>query len=181
VATGQDAHSTYGSPRFADSSTVRRFDAHLLSGSRAIGTGSGGSDAGAYPFASIVDTPPNAVSDLNTDRVSDTTAVLTWTAPADNGGTSNVAAYDLRMSLSPIDDASFAGATPVNGLSTPLSPGDAEALALTGLARGTTYYFAIKSVDDSGNWSPLSNVRQITTSMVDTVPPDAIKDLRVGP
>jgi len=40
----------------------------------------------------------------------------------------------------------------------PRSPGDWENLGLGGYTLDTTYWFAIKTRDEAGNWSPLSNV-----------------------
>jgi hypothetical protein len=49
-----------------------------------------------------------------------------------------------------------------------------------GLTPSTPYYFAMKAVDDAGNWSQLSNVVSETTEQPqDLIPPGTIADLRV--
>lgn len=83
---------------------------------------------------------------------------LSWTAPGDDGTIGRATRYDLRYSLLPITAVNFAQATPVLGLPTPGMAGTTETFAIGGLNSGATYYFAVKTVDDAGNWSSLSNV-----------------------
>jgi chitodextrinase len=99
---------------------------------------------------------------------------LGWTAPGDDSLSGRAAQYDLRYSTSAITAASFSGATRVTGLSVPAVPGTAESFTVTGLQPATTYWFAIKTADDSGNWALVSNVVSRTTSAA----PDT---LRPGP
>ncbi len=101
---------------------------------------------------------PNVVSNL----AAAATATLgqftiTWTAPADNGN-GFVATYDLRYSTSLITDANFSSATVISGLGTPKSAGSGESFTANSLPTGVTVYFALRSADDSGNWSLISNV-----------------------
>ncbi len=51
---GDDQHSLYGSPRFADSTVGLNFDAHLLPDSPARAMGTGGSDIGAVAYVATV-------------------------------------------------------------------------------------------------------------------------------
>ena len=51
-------------------------------------------------FADI--SPPEVVADLDTVRVTDTFAVLSWTAPADDGPLGHPARYEVRWSTSPL-------------------------------------------------------------------------------
>jgi hypothetical protein len=83
---------------------------------------------------------------------------LSWTAPGDDGTVGRATRYDLRYSKSPITATNFAQATPAVGLPTPGPAGTTEHYSIGGLGSGSTYYFAIKTVDDAGNWSALSNV-----------------------
>jgi hypothetical protein len=180
-ATGQDANSISASPRFDDSSSVRNFDAHLRAGSPAIGRGSGGSDIGAYPFGGGPGpdvTPPAAVGDLDDVLFSDTSVMLRWTATGDDGLVGQAAGYDLRWSTSPINAANFSSATRAT-VSPPGVSGSVQDHTVSGLVANSTYYFALKVGDEAGNWSPISNVVQITTH--DRVPPATINDLRVNP
>lgn len=104
---------------------------------------------------------------------------LSWTAPGDDSVTGTAAAYDLRMSTSPIDDASWDSATPVTGLPAPQPPGTTEYAVVRGLTQGTTYWFAIKTSDHAGNWSALSNVFQWTWTL-DTAPPTVPSGLQAA-
>lgn len=83
---------------------------------------------------------------------------LRWTAPGDDSLSGRATAYDLRYSTTPITVANFALATRVPGVPAPNTPGSAESFTITGLVSGVIYYFAIKTVDEVGNWSALSNV-----------------------
>jgi flagellar hook capping protein FlgD len=100
------------------------------------------------------------------------TVVLTWTAPGDDGQIGTASAYDLRLSTAPIDDASWSAATVVSGLPSPQPAGARQSTVVRGLTYGTTYYFAIKTADDAGNWSGLSNVLRWNW-VYDTAPPAA--------
>ncbi len=93
-----------------------------------------------------------------------TAVSLTWTAPGDDGNVGQAASYNLRYATSPITDLNFATATAVTGLSTPLPAGSTETSTVTNLQPATTYFFAIKTSDKTGNVSGLSNVATKTTA-----------------
>jgi len=107
---------------------------------------------------------------------------LQWTAPADDGSdcsTGNVAGFDVRYSRNPISDSNWFSATVV-----PVGPdvviaacGTTQEFTITGLAGGVKYYFAVKSFDEVGNYSGLSNVPSYTTPEI--ISPAAATDLRV--
>lgn len=115
---------------------------------------------------------------LSVSSLTDTTVTLAWTAVGDDSLTGTAASYDVRWSTSPITAANFASATAVSGEPAPAAPGTPQNYTVTGLSRQVTYYFAAKAVDESGNWSAMSNVPTATTP--DTKPPAAITDLVVG-
>lgn len=83
---------------------------------------------------------------------------LRWTAPGDDGVIGRAARYDLRYSILPITANSFALATAVTGLPLPKPAGSVETFTVTGLLSGVSYYFALRAVDDAGNWSGVSNL-----------------------
>ena len=96
---------------------------------------------------------------------------LRWTAPGDDGLVGRAVAYDLRYSPAPITAANFPLATAVPGLPAPQPAGSPETFTLTNLVTGAGYYFAIRTVDEAQNWSPLSNVGYYaiaTTGVSDT-------------
>ncbi len=100
--------------------------------------------------------PPAAVTDL--EIVSGgTSAGALWTAPGDDGVVGRASGYDLRSSEWAIDEANFASATSV-ATEAPDTAGTRECAIASGLHRCKIYYFAMKTVDEAGNWSALSNV-----------------------
>lgn len=85
---------------------------------------------------------------------------LIWTAPADDAGLStesDVTAYKLVYSLSPITEGNFDSATEI-ATGVPKPRGQTETY-IVDLPFADVYYFAIKSVDVAGNWSQISNIR----------------------
>jgi hypothetical protein len=86
------------------------------------------------------------------------TVTLAWTAPGEDSLSGRAYRYDLRFSQRAITPQTFQLATPAAGLPAPGAPGTAQTYALEGLKSGVTYYFAIKAVDQAGNWSAMSNV-----------------------
>ncbi len=98
------------------------------------------------------------------------TLTLAWTAPGDDGSYGRASSYDVRWSTAPITDANFSTANAVPGPPAPTDAGTRQRLVVRGLTRGTTYYFALKTTDDAGNVSPLSNVVKWDW-VYDTAPP----------
>ena len=179
--SGQDGASRYGSPLFVDS-TFASFDPRLRAGSAAIGMGTGGTDAGAIPYTIQGPdvTPPAAVTNLATSMISDQNLALTWSAPGDDGMSGQATAYDMRRSTTPLTEATFGSATSIP-LTSPGASGSSQATVISGLSPGVTYFFAIKTRDDAGNWSLLGNVLAVQMKTADSVPPGAVPDLTGGP
>lgn len=97
---------------------------------------------------------------------------LYWTAPGDDSLQGRAAVYDVRYSNLPLTAANFDQATALTGPPVPAVAGAPESLMVSGLSDGTTFYLAIKSADDWGNWSAISNVftRPAQTAGVDPSP-----------
>ncbi|NOT34806.1 MAG: DUF1565 domain-containing protein [Candidatus Eisenbacteria bacterium] len=178
---GNECNSRYGSPQFADSSRTS-FDPAIRSNSAARGMGTGGSDVGAVPFgAGGPDTaPPDQVTTLQPVDIGDQYVILRWTATGDDGGIGIAAAIDLRWSLSPINSGNFDSATPVASAPVPLASGGVQTYVMLSLTPGTTYYFALKTRDDAGNWSPVSNIANALTLSGDTRAPAGITNLNAA-
>ncbi len=97
-------------------------------------------------------------------QITETSIALTWTAPGDDSLTGQATRYDLRRSLAPISTlADFQAATSVTGVSSPAPAGSTESALVTGLTPNTTYWFALRTVDEAGNWSGLSNIASGST------------------
>jgi hypothetical protein len=106
-------------------------------------------------------------------RAQSASVTLSWTAPGDDGTTGTAAQYEVRVSTSPIDAGNFASATLVANPPAPLAAGTAQAMLVGGLLPSTPYWIAVRTADERGNWSPISNVVSFTTSAGDTVRPAA--------
>lgn len=123
-------------------------------------------------------TPPDPVQDLMVEAVSATSALLTWTAPGDDGATGTASVYAIRKLNGPISDANWNLATEVDADPIyPQSAGTVESLLVRNLVAGQEYYFALRTADESANWSALSNVPRFVTR--DDTPPAAVTDLAV--
>ncbi len=105
-------------------------------------------------------TPPTAISDLEILSSTAQTAMLQWTTPADSrddGSGGMVDEYDLRVSFDSITTGKFASAAVINSVPGLLPAGHVQQWPVDGLTPGATHFFALKSADDHGNWSALSN------------------------
>jgi hypothetical protein len=97
---------------------------------------------------------------------------LAWTSPGDDSLVGTATLYDMRISTAPITLGNWNSANIVTGLPAPLVHGTRQTTIVTGLSRDTTYYFAIRTRDDVGNWSGVSNVVRWDW-IYDTAPPGA--------
>ena len=121
---------------------------------------------------------PGPLTTVAVTGTTETTASLQWTAVGDDSLTGTATSYDVRYSTSPITDTNWSSATQATGEPVPTAPGTLQSFTVAGLTRQTTYYFAVKVLDDAGNPSALSNVASATTP--DQTPPAAVRDLAVG-
>ncbi len=103
-------------------------------------------------------TPPSAVGDLQAERREDGTVSLGWSAPGDDSGTGAATMYSIRRSSQPITEANWAAAEPVAVTARPGEAGVAEYLELYDLPPDEALYFTMRSTDDAGNESSLSNL-----------------------
>jgi subtilisin family serine protease len=101
---------------------------------------------------------PQAVSSLSITAQSLTSMTLSWYAPGDDGLSGTAASYDVRFSTSEIDAGNWAAATRALGEPLPQVAGSVQTFTVSGLQAGTTYYFGLKTRDNVGNESGLSNV-----------------------
>lgn len=83
---------------------------------------------------------------------------IVWTAPGDDGLVGRATSYELRCSPLPITEANFGLATRITGMPAPQLAGTQQTFVVSGLPDTVGYYLAIKTVDEVGNWSGISNV-----------------------
>ena len=126
---------------------------------------------------------PARVVDVAGIAASSDRITVRWTATGDDGASGTATEYDLRVSTTPIDAASFAAATRVAGVAPPHVAGTAEEASIRSLAPLTDYFIALEVRDEFGNASPISNVitSRTTAPPVAAIDPPALaRDLRTG-
>lgn len=122
--------------------------------------------------------PPGAITTLGTTGFPGATSVtLTWIAPGDDGENGLAHHYEIRqhgerLTEEDWDTTGVKVAEPTAG-----EPGSVESLGIDGLTPETTYYFGIRTYDESGNRSAISNQPPIRTASLDPTPPAAVDDL----
>ena len=123
-------------------------------------------------------TAPDAVTNLTTSTITTTSVTLNWTAPGDDLNVGTATAYDVRYNTAPIDETNFAAAVRASVAPLPDPVGTSQSMTVSGLVTETQYYFALKTADEAGNISPLSNVVSEITSVT---PPNAPSGLTGTP
>ncbi len=101
---------------------------------------------------------PNPVNDLAILNQSTSSMMLQWTAPGDDGNTGLASSYEIRYSKANITEANFNEAMLAVELPLPVEPGTLQTFVVSGLSPSTSYFFAMKTLDEAHNVSPLSNV-----------------------
>jgi formylglycine-generating enzyme required for sulfatase activity/chitodextrinase len=115
-------------------------------------------------------TPPAAIGDLAASSVNATTVRLRWHAPGDDAFEGLAQEYAVRYDTTAITEARWDSCAAAANPPIPAASGAAESFDVTGLAPDTGYFFAVKTEDDAGNWSQLSNVASAIT-YAGNVPP----------
>lgn len=123
-------------------------------------------------------TPPVAVTDLRLRTPTQRSLALVWTTPGDDGSNEAVTGYDIRMSNYLITEGNWDDAIPLDSslIPTPKPAGQIETIVVVGLRAGTRYYFALKSIDEMGNESGISNCASEQT-LGEAIPPSDVSDL----
>jgi hypothetical protein len=84
--------------------------------------------------------------------------ILSWTAPGDDGSHGTINHYVIKYSSSMISEVNWGMAIAAPNPPAPLPAGSRQSITITGLGRGLPNYFAMKSYDEAGVASSLSNV-----------------------
>ncbi|MBN1213742.1 MAG: VCBS repeat-containing protein [candidate division Zixibacteria bacterium] len=109
--------------------------------------------------------PPGRVTDLTATRESHHSIRLNWTSPGDDSSSGTVFEYDIRIFNSPITERNWDGAY-LTFKPEPQAAGTPDSVTIALLPSKETYYFAMRSRDESPNqWSRLSNCDSATTSL----------------
>ena len=143
----------------------------------------GGRLSAFLPIATRDDVPPGPIADLATGMAASNSIALTWTATGDDGAVGRAMTYDVRYSTSPIAESDFSQAARATRPPAPGNPGSHETMEVGSLAAATTYFFAVKALDEWGNPGPLGGTASGTTlppPTFDSTPASFSADLRTG-
>jgi len=120
-----------------------------------------------------------SLTNLVATSATENTAALTWNAVGDDSLTGIATSYDIRYSTTAITLANWATATAATGEPLPTAAGTQQTFTINALTPSRVYYIGIRTTDNSGNVSGLSNIPTATTP--DTVPPAPVHDLSLDP
>ncbi len=121
------------------------------------------------------DVAPGRIGDLAAAREGAAGARLAWTAPGDDGNSGRATRYEVRRHDTLITAANWDAAAALGGAPAPGEAGTAENFAVAGLSSGTTYWFAVRAVDERGQTGPVSNASSVATE--DVTPPSRVGNL----
>lgn len=125
-----------------------------------------------------VDTlPPDGVIDLAVDDTGEDWIRLSWTAAGDDGQQGQASAVHIRLAPTLNQLKGWDQAIDIPNSLQPSLAGTKDSFTITGLKPDSTFFVALKSVDDFGNTSDMSNIVRASTK--DAEPPAPITDLRV--
>ncbi len=122
---------------------------------------------GAYEVEMGPSTIPNAVSDLFAIDQTYNTVLLSWSTPSFQNGLGQelpVEEFDVRFSTELITEGNWNTATQCVNEPSPDYVGQTMEYFCNGLNVNTNYYFAIKSTNDFGEFSDISNIAEAITN-----------------
>lgn len=123
-------------------------------------------------------TPPAPVTDLSVSHPLAHSVALYWTAPGDDGNDGTATLYDLRYATAPFDSTTWEVAIQVEGEPKPEDAGSGQGTRIEHLEQATCYFFAIKTIDESGQTSDLSNLASGCTLL--RTPPAPVVNLHIA-
>ncbi len=118
---------------------------------------------------------PAAVLDLSARALGTTSVRVNWTVTGDDSLAGAPARVLLRRALIPLDESNFNTGLIV-AARVPGAAASADSTDLLGLPEGSTWWFAMRVLDEAGNASALSNP---DSASLPGQPPGTIADLRV--
>ena len=89
---------------------------------------------------------------------------ISWTAPGDDGDQGTAQAYDIRYATSTIKSKTWNQAVQVLDEPMPVAAGSQQTYAIAGLLANTKYWVGLKTEDEAGNVSNLSNTPNSKTA-----------------
>lgn len=114
-------------------------------------------------------TAPATITTLSLGTIGQTSVVLKWSSPGDDGSIGTATQYQVRYSNKSINESNWLQASIASGgVPLPKPAGTAQQCTVSNLMPGTGYYFAIKAADEVPNWSGVSNTVAATTLVPST-------------
>lgn len=107
--------------------------------------------------------PPAKIDSLAAGNITDVSVELKWNATGDDGMDGLATAYELAYATAAFGEGDWSKYKKDLELPEPLTPGTQQTVTITGLTRSTKYYFAIRALDNAENYSPISNILEVTT------------------
>ncbi|HEY3403847.1 MAG TPA: hypothetical protein VGK59_10700 [Ohtaekwangia sp.] len=124
--------------------------------------------------------PPSPITDLRVNVITDRSIKVIWTATGDDGKRGSSSQYDIRYSASPIqNETDFNTASRITQNTDPKLSGIVQSVLIRGLKPLTTYYVAMKAIDESKNASAISNAISATTT-AEIIQPRITMDKFIG-
>ena len=105
---------------------------------------------------------PAAIADLSAGQPNIYSVVLSWTAPGNKANKGTAQRYDIRYSEQPIDESNWDGCALADVTIYPRKAGEWERFQVNELEMSKTYYFAIKTINEAGLVSDISNIVSAT-------------------
>ena len=121
---------------------------------------------------------PATIDSLMLFDMSANSATLQWLNSGDDGTLGQASKITLAYSTTEITAENWSDATLVGG-PTPTESGTGQSFTVGNLSPETLYYFAMKVMDNSGQYSELSNIASATTPLgaVIAITPESIADV----
>jgi len=104
-------------------------------------------------------TQPSAIADLNALPGFNLGEILiTWTAVGDDGLTGTASGYEIKYSLTELNETNWNEADLYNFAPTPRPSGMGMSTLMTGLEAGESYYIGVVAFDEANNYGEISNI-----------------------
>ena len=101
---------------------------------------------------------PGAIVDLAVDTVTASSVTLTWTAPGEDFYEGIAYQYEVRYGADRSEVENWTGGQVALNVPTPDTAGTGQSLIIAELVEDNTYYFAVRTQDNSENWAAISNI-----------------------
>ncbi|MFH1509251.1 MAG: glycosyl hydrolase family 18 protein [bacterium] len=122
---------------------------------------------------------PYTITDLAIEQIGENSVQVSWSAPGDNFKDGQANHYEIRYDTEIITNENFASANIYEAAPGPLTPSEKQVWELRDLEPDQKYYIAIKTFDEVGNVSEISNV--VKAVLPDNTIPSAPTDLQIVP